>query len=193
MSKKGKTNLCKNTKTLSDNICKPLSAVKWSEFFITDVFTQIKRGKRLKREDHISGNMPYISSSALCNGVDNFVANNENVRIFRDCLTLANSGSVGSCFYHPYSFVASDHVTSLHNPTLNQYHYLFLATVIGRLYEKYNFNREINDLRISKEKIILPVDEKGNPDFDYMERYAEYIMSKKYQQYLDFCGQRAIK
>lgn len=181
----------KYKKFISDDIqseekIKPLSTVKWNEFFITDIFTEVKRGKRLKKENHFAGDMPYISSSALSNGVDNFVANKEKVRIFQGCLTLANSGSVGSCFYHPYNFVASDHVTSLYNPKLNQYHYLFLAAIISRLSEKYNFNREINDLRISREKIILPTDEQGNPDYDYMEQYGKQIVLQKYQQYLDY-------
>ncbi len=164
----------------------PLESLEWDEFFLTDLFTEIKRGKRLKKEHHINGNMPYISSSALSNGVDNFIANKDNVRIFSDCLTLANSGSVGSCFYHPYHFVASDHVTSLYNPKFNRYHYLFLSTIICRVSEKYNFNREINDMRISKEKILLPIDKNGLPDYDYMEQYGKYIMLKKYQQYLDY-------
>lgn len=159
---------------------------KWNEFFLTDIFTEIKRGKRLKRGNHFVGRMPYISSSALSNGVDNYVANKEKVRIFQGCLTLANSGSVGSCFYHPYSFVASDHVTSLYQPKFNLYHYLFLAAIIGRLSEKYNFNREISDLRISREKIILPVDEQGNPDYAYMEQYGRKLIAQKYQQYLAY-------
>ena len=47
------------------------------------------------------------------NGVDNFIANDKGVRCFENCLTLANSGSVGATFFHHYRFVASDHVTAL--------------------------------------------------------------------------------
>ncbi len=170
------------------NMVKPAAAHEWHEFFLTDIFTQIKRGKRLKREDHFAGNIPYISSSALSNGVDNFISNKDKVRIFSNCLSLANSGSVGSCYYHPYCFVASDHVTGLYNPAFNQYHYLFLAAIMCRLTEKYNFNREINDLRISREKIILPVNGHGAPDYEYMEQYGKQIMLQKYQQYLNYIG-----
>jgi len=167
-------------------VIQPLQNKEWKEFFLTDIFTDIQRGKRLKKEDHIHGKMPYISSSALSNGVDNFVSNQEKVRIFSDCLTLANSGSVGSCYYQPFTFVASDHVTRLSNPIFNQHHYLFIATLISRFSEKYNFNREINDLRISREKIMLPVDKKGSPDYFYMEQYGKLLMARKYQQYLDY-------
>lgn len=86
---------------------------EWKEFFLRDVFPEIKRGKRLKTADHIDGNIPYVSSSAVNNGVDAFIGNGGKVRKFRDCVTLANSGSVGKAFFHPYEFIASDHVTAL--------------------------------------------------------------------------------
>ena len=44
----------------------------------------------------------------------------KNVRIFSNCLSLANSGSVGSTFYQPFKFVASDHVTKLENKNFNE-------------------------------------------------------------------------
>ena len=46
----------------------------WKEFSLTEVFTEIQRGKRLKKDDHIHGNMPYVSSTASNNGIDGFVA-----------------------------------------------------------------------------------------------------------------------
>ena len=166
----------------------PLDKVEWREFNLTVLFSEIQRGKRLKTEDHIPGEMPYVSSSALNNGVDGFISNVENVRIYSNCLSVANSGSVGSSFYEPFDFVASDHVTHLKNCKLNKYHYLFIATLTGRFSKKYNFNREINDYRISRERIMLPVDEQGNPDYHFMEQYGKRIMLQKYQQYLDYIG-----
>lgn len=166
-----------------------LSDREWRPFFLTELFTTIQRGKRLKSEDHIPGNMPYVSSSALCNGVDNFVSNTEKVRIFCDCISLANSGSVGSSFYEPFSFVASDHVTHLKNEQYNKYHYLFIASVMNRLSQKYNFNREINDNRISREKIMLPIDTEGNLDLDFMEQYIKERESQLVQKYKEFIGE----
>jgi len=159
-----------------------LSQKTWREFLLVDIFEVIQRGKRLIRFNQKAGNIPYVSSSALNNGVDNFVSNS-NVRLFSNCLTIANSGSVGASFYHPYTFVASDHVTHLKNTNLNKYVYLFIATMTQRLSDKYNFNREINDKRISKERIILPVNDNDEPDFYYMEQYTKNIMIKLYSKY----------
>ncbi len=161
---------------------------EWRPFFLTEIFPTIQRGKRLKSEDHVPGQMPYVSSSAMNNGVDNFVSNTQKVRIFSDCLSLANSGSVGSSFYEPFAFVASDHITHLKNERYNKYHYLFIAALTSRLSKKYNFNREINDNRISREKIMLPVDETGKPDLDFMEAYCKEREQQLIEKYKTFVG-----
>ena len=159
---------------------------KWKDFFLIDIFPKIKRGKRLKNEDHIAGNIPYVSSSSLNNGIDDFVGNELKVRKYKNCLSLANSGSVGSCFYEPFEFIASDHVTHLKNDNFSMYTYLFIATMARRLSEKYNFNREISDTRIRREKILLPITDDGAPDYEYMDQFMKNLMVEKYKQYIEF-------
>ncbi len=160
-----------------------LTNKEWKEFSLTEIFNAIQRGKRLKKDDHIEGNIPYVSSTASNNGIDGFVGNKIRVRVFEKCLTLANSGSVGSTFYQPFNVVASDHVTKLKNENFNKYIYLFLATMVSRLNEKYSFNREINDQRIKKEKVLLPINSKGKPDYAFME---SYIMQKETKLLKDY-------
>ena len=166
---------------------------EWKEFFITDIFSAIQRGKRLTKENQKEGIIPYISSTALNNGIDNFINNTSNVRIFSDCLTIANSGSVGASFYHPYKFVGSDHITHLKKENMSKYVYMFISTLTNRFSEKYNFNREINDARISREKIMLPVNKKNQPDFEYMEQYMKNITYKKINQYLNYLQKQNIE
>lgn len=162
-----------------------LSEKNWKAFNINYIFPYIQRGKRLKKGDHKIGNIPYVSSTMMNNGVDNFIGNKEGKR-FDNCITIANSGSVGASFYHQYEFIGSDHITAFKNEKFNKYIYLFLATIVSRISDKYSFNREINDFRISNEKILLPVNEDGNPDYEYMEQYIKNIMYKQYKRYLDF-------
>lgn len=166
-----------------------LEDVKWKEFKFEKIFKKIQRGKRLTKSNQIEGNTPYISSTAMNNGVDNFINNEDNVRKFKNCLTVANSGSVGACFYHHYEFVASDHVTSLKlndEDNADKYIYIFISSIIKRLEEKYSFNREINDKRIRQEKIILPVDENGNPHWEYMRMFMKKIESEKISKVVEY-------
>ena len=158
---------------------------KYKPFLIYNIFETVQRGKRLIKGKQIKGKTPYISSTATNNGIDNFISNDKNIRKFKNCLSLANSGSVGTCFYEPFEFIASDHVTHLKG-NFTKYTYLFLANMLNRLSEKYNFNREINDPRIQKEYILLPINSKNEPDYEYMNNYMLYLEQKKILEYLDF-------
>ena len=163
-----------------------LGDVEWKEFNFNEIFRKIQRGKRLKKEDHIEGKIPYISSTSLNNGLDQFIGNEENIRKFNNNLTLANSGSVGSCFYHEYEYIASDHVTTLTLDKADKYIYLFMSTIIQRLEEKYSFNREINDKRIRKERFILPADKNGNPHWDYMSKFMQKLEAENLEKALEY-------
>lgn len=154
-----------------------LEEVEWDSFFISDLFT-VQRGKRITKENQIKGDIPYVSSTSFNNGVDNFIGNKEGVRMFDNCLTIANSGSVGEVFYHPYKFVASDHVTHIKRRGLNKYHYIFLINVLRKIGDKYSFNREISDTRLRREKIVLPVNNLGEPDWDFMEQYVKRVKNE---------------
>ncbi len=172
---------------MRSNMVFDLKNREWKEFFLKDIFNTIQRGKRLRKADQKEGDQPYISSTGINNGLDGYVGNKEKVRVFENCITIANSGSVGSTFYQPYSFVASDHVTKLENKAFSKYINLFLSGVISRLGEKYSFNREINDTRIKREKILLPITPKGEPDYNFMEQYMQHKeqkIQKEYQQYI---------
>lgn len=165
---------------------------EWREFFLKDILAVAQRGKRLTKVNQKSGCRAYVSSTASSNGIDGFIGNTEGVRTFSNCLTIANSGSVGASFYHPYEFVASDHVTHLKNDSLGPLVYLFIASQTKRLSEKYNFNREINDKRISREKVMLPIGGDGKPDFAYMEQCARGILEKKRSDYKAY-AQKELK
>lgn len=162
--------------------------IKWKSFYIQRIFDKPQRGKRIIKENHKEGSIPLVSSYGQRNGVTHFVGNDDSVRKFANCISVANGGSsAGRAFYQPYTFIASDHVTQCWNTDLNQYQYLFLATVITKAFAgKYSFSHEISDPRLAKEKIMLPALPSGEPNYDYMEQYGKKMIAQKYQEYLDY-------
>lgn len=145
---------------------------KWESFKFCEVFT-FKRGRRLIESDQISGDVAYISSTKNNNGLATFISPPDNMVRYKNKLTLANSGSVGYCFFHDYEFVASDHVTVIGlkdtKTVLDEDLALFLKPVLESMKYKYNFGREISDSRLAKEIINLPIDDDGAPDWRYMK------------------------
>lgn len=169
-----------------------LSDKEWKPFFISSLFQEPKRGKRIVNENHIKGNTPLVSSAGDNNGVTAFIGNKEKVRIYEKCLSIANGGSsAGRTFYEPFEFIASDHITHCKNEILTENQYLALASLLsGKLPEKYSFSREITDYRISREKIMLPVDEDGEPDFEFLEKYVETKRNYLINEYTEYAKQK---
>lgn len=157
-----------------------INLTEWKEFEFGSIF-KFDRGKRLVKSDQISGDIAYISSSKRNNGIDNFISPPGNMTIYKNAITLNNSGSVGYCFFHKYEFVASDHCTVItlkdKNVQLNSLISMFLIPVLESMKSKYNFAREINDKRLKKEKIKLPVDKFNKPDWTFIQSYIK-ILSK---------------
>lgn len=39
---------------------------------------------------------------------------------------------------------------------------------------------------------MLPIDDSGKPDYEYMEQYAKNMMLRKYKQYLEFVNRQNV-
>lgn len=73
---------------------------------------------------------------------------------------------------------------------MNKYSYLFVLPMIDKLQEKYSFNREINDKRIRREKILLPLNKNNSPDWEFMEKYMRILEQEKTLEYLKSYSQK---
>lgn len=83
-------------------------------------------------------------------------------------------------------------MTALKTEGMSKYVYLFLTSTIEKQGSNFNFNREINDARIKNMQVILPVDDSGEPDYEYMEQYSKNMMLRKYKQYLEFINRQNV-
>ena len=150
-------------------------------FSFTDVFSPPQRGQRLIEADQAEGDIAYISSTKMNNGISAYIHPPGFMILHNNKLTLSNSGSVGYCFYHNYDFVASDHVTVIaindNHISLSENIALYLKPILESMRYKYNFGREIADDRLSRERLLLP-SVKGQPDWEFMENYTRSIREK---------------
>lgn len=134
----------------------------------------IQPGRSLKKDDRIIGKIPFISSSSLNNGITSFIRNN-NTSLSKNFLSINSNGSVGECFYHPYSCLVSSDVKRLFlkNKVKNKYIYLFLKTCILKQKEKYSYGYKFNEERMKQQKIKVPMTENNEVDYSYMENYMK--------------------
>lgn len=168
----------------------PLTAVKWRPFFIKDIFT-ISPGKRLTKADMKPGEIPFVGATDSSNGVTNWVSE-PNTSFDKNVLGVNYNGSVVENFYHPYGCVFSDDVKRLHLKHYQdgKYILLFIKAVILQQKSKYTYGYKFNGQRMERQKIVLPVDKLGKPDYAYMEQYGKQLMLQSYRRYLGYISER---
>jgi hypothetical protein len=134
------------------------------------------------------GLRPFIGATDGNNGITEFAAN-DNASRDSGVLGVNYNGSVVETFYHPYECIFSDDVKRfiLKNRNGNKYVYLFLKSVILKQKSKYQYGYKFNETRMKQQKILLPVTQDGEPDYDLMEnhmRLQEKQMVSSYETYL---------
>lgn len=142
---------------------------KYKTFLINNVF-EILTCKRttLTYVKENKGNIPYISSSCYNNGITGYT---DKITHKKNCITLANSGSVGFCFFQDKDFCGTDSIYIL---ILKDYEINFkigkvLCELLEKIKHKYSFNRSLRLCRLNKEYISLPVTDKNIIDFKKLE------------------------
>lgn len=153
-----------------------LNINNWKNFKIVDLF-EIKKGERLVKEERIEGTIPLITATSENNGVVDYISYDEfkdGKKIFRDKVTIDMFFNV---FYHNYEYFSDDNVHTLipKNISLNKYICLFLVTTLKKLQYKYDFGRQVRLQRLDFDEINLPVDNKGKPDWQFMENYVKSL------------------
>jgi len=147
------------------------SAVSWKAFRYGDLF-EIRKGKRLTKEDMVEGPIPFIGATDSDNGITAHVGNDENLHDGNK-ITVSYNGSIAEAFYQPVPFVASDDVNVLEPKfDLDKYIGLFLCTLIRREKYRYNYGRKWHAEKMRESRIRLPVKADGQPDWPLMRDYV---------------------
>lgn len=152
---------------------------RWKRFCIGDYFS-VEYGKFRPKKELGNGNINYITTSGFNNGVTDTYTTAEHQGNY---ITVASDGALmGTAFYQKEPFSTSNIVSTLtpfSSTPLNEYNALFLCAIIyqkrgefGWLGYKFSVDRVRNLM------VLLPADNAGNPDWDYMENYIKELTTK---------------
>jgi len=149
----------------------------WGSFALGTLFNIVK-GKRLTKAEMKSGETPFIGSSALNNGCTAMIGNDKNQHP-ENTITVCYNGSVGETFYQDQPYIASDDVNVLYPKfTMNRQIALFIVPLIKGVSSRYDYIDKWKKEAMEADKIYLPVDKNGDPDWDYMEEYMKMVQRK---------------
>ncbi len=156
---------------------KKVDTREWGSFALGTLFNIVK-GKRLTKAEMKSGKIPFIGSSALNNGCTAMIGNDKNQHP-ENTITVCYNGSVGETFYQDQPYIASDDVNVLYPKfTMNRQIALFIVPLIKGVSSRYDYIDKWKKEAMEADKIYLPVDKNGDPDWDYMEEYTKMVQGK---------------
>lgn len=137
-----------------------------------EIFPNIEQGRRLKRDDQIKGNLPFVMAGTSNTGVVGKIGN--EVRKFpKHSLTI---DIFGNTFYRNYVFGAGDDTGVFWNESISDYAtLLYLKTVIGKqLSGKYDFGHKLRASQTHGFTFMLP-SLNNQPDYQFMSDFIKVI------------------
>lgn len=173
-----------------------LNVANWKWFRYDEVFNILKGFYNKKPECRTGNDIPFIGAIDNNNGVSECydvkdieeaskTGDESNVplseKIFEgNCITVSNNGSVGYAFYQAKPFTCTHDVNPLYlhskwNRELNAYLAMFLCSLIEKERYRWTYGRKWRPKRMPASKIKLPVDNEGNPDWQFMEDYIKSL------------------
>lgn len=155
-----------------------LNEKEWKEFWLEDI-VDIKSGQDIYQRERITGNIPYITATAQNNGIGYFV-DNHNKTLEEKAISVNRNGSVGYAFYHNYRALYGNDTRKLIPKYRNKYFSLFLTSVITEQKEKYGYGYKMGTGRLKRQKILLPINNLGDVDFDYIKKFMQIEEIKHY-------------
>lgn len=147
--------------------------IKWKCFNLEELFGKSSRGRRLKSEDRIIGTLPFVTAGETNEGISSYISN--NVVIYsNNTITI---DMFGSAKYRNYKYGCDDHIAVVHTEKINKYATIFITSAIHKSSHNGQFNYGKNFYASDADEldIMLPIDELGNIDYEYMKNLISAV------------------
>lgn len=155
-----------------------IETTDWKWFEYQELFNiERGRGPRKKNLDG-TGNTPVVTSSDSNNGWT--AVTTVNPIHAGNTIGVNRNGSIAESFYQPIPFCSTEDV-HIFKPKfqMNKYVGLFISTLIKKEKYRYNYGRKWGIARMKSSKIKLPINDAGNPDYEYMEKFIKSLSFSK--------------
>ena len=154
----------------------------WKEFIFKDLGLNIIKPQVFHRREvtDASDGIEYITRSKFNNGVTAIV---ERTLIVNPAGTISFGSENASFFFRPKEWISGRDIYYIDTRHLTKNTCLFLTACLQRIASFYPYNFGLFPRLLEKEKIMLPIDNLGNPDYQYMDEYMLRLSSKVESDY----------
>lgn len=139
--------------------------------FKVDELCDIKKKTALPQNVMSSGNIPYVTTSSMNNGVSYFVDEEPNFK--GKCLSVAMNGSVGEVFFQIDDFITSgDNAILTLKEGYNPYLLFYIGVLIRNHQWRYNYYRKMSLEKLRNLRLPLPL-KNSKIDLEYIKKIVE--------------------
>ncbi len=147
--------------------------IKFVEFTYQNIFNNIKQGRRLKKDDQILGDIPFVMAGVTDTGIVNHISN--PVATFpKNSITI---DIFGNTFYRNYDYGAGDDTGVYWNDKteFSKETMLFFASSMEKsIFGKFDYSNKLRSSKSLNFKMKLPIKSK-KPDYEIIETLISAI------------------
>ena len=136
------------------------------------------QGRRLKKDDQLPGNIPFVMAGTTNTGVVNYISNPVS-KFPKNSITIDIFGNV---FYRDYDFGAGDDTGVYWNDKVaySKETMLFLFFLIGKaLLGKFSFGNKLRSSQSLDFKMQLPILKNGKIDFEFIDSFIAELEAQR--------------
>lgn len=163
------------------------NSINWKSFNLEKLFGKSTRGRRLKSDDRIPGDLPFVTAGEADEGVSDFIGN--NVVVFNENTTTIDM--FGSSKYRNYKYGGDDHIAVVHTEALEKYAAIFVTSAIHKSSHNGQFSYDKNFYAKDADLLNIMLPEKsGKPDYDFMKKLISAIHKLVIKDVVDYADKK---
>lgn len=150
----------------------------WKTYKIKDIFPNIVKPAvyHTREVKENPEGIPYVVRSKFNNGIKYYVERpNSNVNPAK---VISFGAENATFFYQEYEWISGRDMYYIDTRGIDEYACLFITSCLQPIAEKYSYNYGMFPDLLKEEKIKLPANENGEPDYALMEKYMKIVESK---------------
>ena len=167
-----------------------LNTVEWGEYSFKSIFDKILQGRRLKKDDQISGKIPFVMAGVTNSGIVNYISN--PVAVFpKNSITI---DIFGNTFYRDYYFGAGDDTGvywSEHNNYSKETMKFFAISMSKVLDGKFDFGRKLRSSQSLDFKMMLPI-KNGKIDFNFIDKFIAKLEAERVSELVTYLSRAGM-
>jgi len=156
---------------------KDFENIRWNIFNLESLFGNSTRGRRLKSQNRVYGNLPFVTAGENNEGISAYIGN--DVKIFSE--NTITIDMFGSAKYRSYKYGGDDHIAVIHTEKIPKLATLFLTAAIHKVshagqfdYSRNFYAKDADELNISLPVAVPPSVVRGL-DYALMETFISAI------------------